>query len=104
MEGPGLSAAGAEQLVGRCCGPVICQVKTNYNPELARFRGLCWCRWGWWGRAQLRLSVGSVLLLACASSSAQPPLQHLHLCPSLRFRGKPRGGLVVVGLCAPGAG
>lgn len=38
--------------------------------------------------------ASSVRSLACASSSAQPPLRHLHLCPSLRFRGKPRRGLV----------
>ena len=66
--------------------PAICRARANYSPELAGFKGLCWCRLGWRGRARLQLGVGSARSLACASGSAQPPLLHRALCPSLRLQ------------------
>lgn len=66
--------------------PVIRRVRANYSPKLAGFKGLCRRRWGWRGRAWLQLGVGLARWLACADGSAQPPLHHRNLCPSLRLR------------------
>lgn len=96
--------------------PVIRRVRANYSPKLAGFKGLCRHRWGWRGRAWLQLGVGLARWLACAGGSAQPPLHHRNLCPSLRLREmnpppalqgfpssrlKPLVDLAVAGLCAP---
>lgn len=63
--------------------PVIRRVRANYSPEPAGFKGLCWRRWGWRGRARLQLGLGSAWSYTRAGGSAQPPLHHCHLCPSL---------------------